>query len=374
MNKNENLITKTTKRVKGKWFEHFFEKLVEYKEKHGNFYGVTQDPEIGVLVHGIRCAYKGIGTRKLTSEMIEKLNSIGFSWEADINDYYAKWFPEFYEKVVAYKAKHGTFYGITTDKEIGWQVINVRKAYKGKDGPKLTQEMIEKLESIDFPWVAEKTDWFTPFYEKVVAYKEKYGTFKGIIIDKEIGTTVSNIRCAYKGMGRTKLTQEMIEKLNSIGFPWQADKNEYQAKWFSEFYEKVVAYKAKHGTFYGITTDKEIGHKVGSVRCAYKGKGVTKLTQEMIDKLNEIGFSWEAEYGSWFDSFYEKVVAYKEKHGTFKGITADKEIGLQVCGVRSAYKGKGGTKLTQEMINKLNSIGFPWSAKSKQVKEDDLTI
>jgi hypothetical protein len=52
----------------------------------------------------------------------------------------------------------------------------------------------------------------------------------------------------------------------------------------------------------------------------------------MIDKLNEIGFSWEAEYGSWFDSFYEKVVAYKEKHGTFKGITADKEIGLQVCG------------------------------------------
>ena len=155
MNKNENLVTKTTHRVKGKWFEPFFEKLIEYKEKHGNFYGVTRDEEIGIQVCGVRCAYKGIGTRKLTLEMIEKLNSIGFPWEADINDYYAKWFPEFYEKVVAYKAKHGTFYGITQDKEIGPQVQIVRYAYKGKGGTKLTQEMINKLNSIGFPWSAK---------------------------------------------------------------------------------------------------------------------------------------------------------------------------------------------------------------------------
>ena len=442
MNKNENLVTKTTYRVKGKWFEPFFEKIIEYKEKHGSFYGITQDKEIGAKVkiirrsysgkatyrltqemieklnsigfpwkaeyrdwfgpffeklvaykekHGnfyrvtkdkeigptannIRNAYKGIGSVKLTPEMIEKLNSIGFTWVAEKND----WFSEFYEKLIAYKEEHSGFFGVTQDKEIGIQVCSVRCAYKGIGTTKLTQEMIEKLNSIGFSWEADINDyyakWFPEFFEKVVAYKAKHGTFRGIIIDKEIGTTVSNIRCAYKGIGRTKLTQEMIDKLNSIGFPWQADKNEYQAKWFPEFYEKVVAYKEKHGTFNGITTDKEIGHKVGIVRCAYKGKGGTKLTQEMIDKLNEIGFSWEAEYGSWFDSFYEKFVAYKTKHGTFYGITQDKEIGPQVQIVRYAYKGKGGTKLTQEMINKLNSIGFPWSAKSKQVKEDDLTI
>ena len=370
MNKNENLITKTTKRVKGQWFEPFFEKIIEYKEKHGSFYGITQDKEIGAKVKIIRRSYSGKANYRLTQEMIEKLNSIGFPWKAEYRD----WFGPFFEKLVAYKEKHGNFYGVTKDKEIGPTANNIRSAYKGIGSVKLTHEMIEKLNSIGFPWEVIHKDWFELFLEKLIAYKENHGDFYGVTQDKEIGSTVRNIRCAYKGMVSVKLTQEMIEKLEEIGFPWEADPKLAQDKKFNSFYEKLVKYKETRGSFYGVTQDKKFHTAVGHIRKLYKDKEWDKLTPEMIDKLNSIGFTWEAEYGEWFEPFFEKLVEYKKSHNGFDGATQDKEIGLKVSSIRKAYNGKGRYRLTPEMIEKLNSIGFPWVAQPKKFQENDLTV
>ena len=149
--------------------------------------------------------------------------------------------------------------------------------------------MIDKLNAIGFPW---ELDWFTPFYEELIEYKERHnGSFVGVANDKEIGNTVSGVRQAYKGKGSYKLTQEMINKLNAIGFHWERE------DWFTPFYEKLIEYKESHnGSFSGVTQDEEINKTVGSVRQAYKGKkGVANLTQQMIDKLNAIGFPFSVD-------------------------------------------------------------------------------
>ncbi|MFQ6724204.1 MAG: Helicase associated domain protein [Clostridia bacterium] len=368
-------------------FTWFYEKLIEYKESHnGSFAGVTQDKEIGKMVSKVRMTVKGKHNYKLTQEMIDKLNAIGFPWERE------DWFTPFYEKLIEYKEKHnGSFAAVTQDKEIGNTVSVIRQAFKGRGNINLTQEMIDKLNAIGFPWEVPKEDrykdWFTPFYEKLIKYKEKKGSFESVTRDKEIGKIVSSIRQSYKGKGRGyQLTQEMIDKLNAIGFPWEVSIEDRFKDWFTPFYEKLIEYKEENGSFADVTKDKEIGNTINSVRQAYKGKGTTKLTQEMIDKLNAIGFPWEAENRDWFTPFYEKLIKYRDSEifdnkgkvkkakGSFEGVASDKEIGNTIDRIRQAYKGKGSIKLTQEMIDKLNAIGFPWEARAKKVQEDVLSV
>ena len=376
---NENLIVKTTNKVvAGQWFETFLEKLIDYKKRNGDFLSVTQDPEIGSLVHDVRRAYKGKCKRKLTPEMIERLNEVGFTWSVE-RKVRRKWFKPFYEKLVAYKEKNGDFRGVTQDEEIGNTVAIVRRSYKGNGCYQLTPEMIEKLNEIGFPWKSEIKEtqerWFPVFLEKVIAYKEKNGDFYRITKDKEIGSTVHNLRRAYWGGTRGyKITPEIIEQLDAIGFPWEYDPNEKQKFNFDAIYLNLIEYKEKKGSFKGVLHDKEIGSIVAHIRKLYKDKNFSRLTPEMIGKLEAIGFPWEVEYGEWFEPFYEKLIQYKKAHNGFQGATQDKEIGLKVSSVRKAYNGKGKYKLTPEMIDKLNAIDFPWSAKSTKVQEDELSI
>ncbi len=293
------------------------------------------------------------------------------------------WFTPFYEKLIAYKETHnGSFDGVIQDKEIGTIVNRVRQAKKGKGSTKLTPEMIVKLDAIDFLWEEDRyKDWFSSFYEKLIVYKELHnGSFDGVTTDEEIGTIVNRVRQAKKGKGSIKLTTEMIEKLNVIDFLWETAKGTRYKDWFTPFYEKLIAYKETHnGNFAGVTMDKKIGLKVTDVRRAYKykdlqekPKGCYKLTPEMVKELDAIGFPW---IDDWFTPFYEKLIVYKELHnGSFDGVTTDEKIGDTVKNIRRAKKGKGGVKLTPEMMDKLNDIGFPWEGRVKKVQKDDLSL
>ena len=371
-------------------FPPFYEKLIEYRDKEiigkngkikkpkGSFVGVTANEEIGQIVAQIRMAKKGIRGYKLTKEMIDKLDIIGFPWEKE------DWFTLFYEKLIIYKELHNaSFIGVTLDEEIGKKVSDIRQAYKGKGSTKLEPDMIRKLDAIGFPWVVEKKDWFTPFYEKLIIYKQaNNGSFDLVGTDTEIGKTVNRVRLAKKEKGDTKLTAEMIEKLNAIGFIWVVEKED----WFTPFYKKLIEYRDKEiienekiikpkGSFDLVTKDKKIGNIVGDVRQAKKRKGSRKLTPEMIEKLDEIGFPWVVEKEDWFTPFYDKLIKYKELHNrSFLGVTLDKEIGSKVNDIRQAYKGKGSTKLEPEMVKKLNAIGFPWEGRTKKVQRDDLSV
>ena len=373
MKENERLLTRLTNKSD---LEADIEQLIEYKKKHRNFNNVT-DIEISKIIYKIQFSKNNNRHYILTPEAIKKLDKIGFPWKENRKNARLVWFDVFYEKLMEYKEKNGDFYGVTQDSVIGKIVQNIRR----KDGKRynLTPEMIDKLNEIGFPWVADIKDsqmrWFPEFYEKLVAYKEKHGDFFGVTQDKEIGATVHNLRQAYWGRNKGyNITPDIIEKLEEIGFPWEADPKLKQDKWFIPLFEKLVKYKETHGGFNGVTQDEEIGKIIGNIRRSYKGNGNYKLTPEMIEKLNGIGFIWEAQYGEWFEPFFEKLVEYKKSHNGFYGATHDKEIGLKVSSIRKAYNGKGRYRLTPEMIDKLNSIGFPWSATPKKVQEGELNI
>eukprot|EP00986_Skeletonema_menzelii_P019164 scaffold27073_cov135-Skeletonema_menzelii.AAC.1 len=96
--------------------------------------------------------------------------------------------------------------------------------------------------------------------------------------------------------GKTSaLTDERLERLESIGFDWAKRKG--QVGWDTK-YEELLQYKAKFGNCHVPTKFKEntaLGRWVSQQRAEYKKfcKGEkSSLTTERIIRLNSIGFAW----------------------------------------------------------------------------------
>ena len=102
----------------------------------------------------------------------------------------------------------------------------------------------------------------------------------------------------------------------------------------------------------------------------------------MIEKLNKINFIWEVKYEDryqdWFTPFYENLQKFIVRNKRYPNHNSkeneEKKLAMVVNKIRQAKKGKGGTKLTEEMIAKLDDMGFIWEVrKKKKVVEQGLS-
>ena len=151
---------------------------------------------------------------------------------ANVKSNTAKWETKFNE-LVAYKDTHGGSCnvprGYAENPQLGNWVNNQRKQYKKfQQDPStspMTQERIERLESIAFEWgVTLSAEWGTKFNE-LVAYKDAHGgscnvPTKGYAENPQLGNWVSTQRRQYKKFQQdpstSQMTQERIERLESI--------------------------------------------------------------------------------------------------------------------------------------------------------------
>ena len=133
---------------------------------------------------------------------------------------------------------------------LGHWISTQRLAYKGKGESKITEEQIELLNKIGMIWTVNKYTWYS-CYELAKTYYEHYGnleiplrfkTFDGINETKDenginLGQWISTQRKAYKGKGKSKITEEQIELLNKIGMRWVSfDKENIKKEVFDIYY------------------------------------------------------------------------------------------------------------------------------------------
>jgi hypothetical protein len=135
-------------------------------------------------------------------------------------------------------------------------------------------------------------------YALVKAYYEKHGNlllpFDYKLNGVNLGKWIDHQCQAYKGNQIDRiLTQERINKLEAIGIIWDKQKYNWEKK-----FSLAKAYYEEHGNLL-IPTDyifEEIllGRWISKQRLIYSGNPNVsgKLTQEQIDRLNEIGMVW----------------------------------------------------------------------------------
>jgi hypothetical protein len=184
-----------------------------------------------------------------------------------------------YDRLVAHTKKYNNTRlprNFKSDPKLGRWVYKQRKCCIDKD-------QIDLLNGIRFEWkLKEPIDWMD-MYVRLVAYEKKYNNTRvpmGWKEDPKLGNWVNTQRqyCKYK---------DRIDLLNNIGFEWKLREiNDWK-----EMYERLEAYKRKHGTICVPLTykaDPKLGRWVKTQRRCCKDKDKDK-----IDLLIKIGFEWK---------------------------------------------------------------------------------
>ena len=281
---------------------------------------------LGKWISTQRYAYKGIGNGKITEEQIELLKQIGMRFETNKNE--EEWYKK-YALAKAYYEHHGdlevptdfkTTNGYEHDENgiaLGKWISTQRYAYKGIGNGKITEEQIELLKQIEMKFETNKfEEKWNKKYALAKTYYEYYGnlevpadfkTKNGYKFDENgelLGSWISTLRKAYKGKGTNKITEEQIELLKQIGMRFETNKNEEE--WYKK-YALAKAYYEHHGdleiptnfkTINGYEYDESgvaLGIWISTQRQAFKGQKDSKLDEERIKLLNQIGMKWFSE-------------------------------------------------------------------------------
>ena len=174
-------------------------------------------------------------------------------------------------------------------------------------------------------------------FDALKSYKAKHGdslvpaTYPD---NPKLGNFVDNSRQLYRLKLEAKdttdsrrydvmMSDERIERLNSIGFVW----NLYEHSW-NKRYEELKEYVAKHGNClvpWNYHKNVQLGMWVTKQRRNYQVRKQDEnnakpndyevvLTDDRIQKLDELEFVWEVHEVNWFER-YEELKIYVRNHG-----------------------------------------------------------
>ncbi|KAL3798960.1 hypothetical protein HJC23_005099 [Cyclotella cryptica] len=168
-----------------------------------------------------------------------------------------------------------------------------------EDTVRKARERIEILQYLPhFPWSKSHTERRQDNIDKLIRYQKENGHCRVPQRSEDgLGRYVNNLREDYKiclrGGKCRHLTNDMVEKLNGIGFEWTVKKSSQEA-WDSK-YDALVEYKRQH-QHCNVRRKTE-----GNEELSALGKWVTdqrgyfkrgKLSDEKVQRLNDIGFKW----------------------------------------------------------------------------------
>ena len=309
------------------YYEHYgdLEVLKSFKTINGYEYD-GNGINLGTWITTQRNAYNRQGSNKITEEQIELLEQIGMRFntrnkEEEWNKKYelAKAYYEHYgdlEVLKSFKTINGYEYdgnGIN----LGTWITTQRNAYNRQGSNKITEEQIELLEQIGMRFnTRNKEEEWNKKYELAKAYYEHHGdleiptnfkTINGYEYDESgvaLGIWIFIQRQAYKGQVANKITKEQIELLEQIGMRFNTRNKEEE---WNKKYELAKAYYEHHGdleiptnfkTINGYEYDESgvaLGIWISTQRQAFKGQKDSKLDEERIKLLNQIGMKWFSE-------------------------------------------------------------------------------
>jgi hypothetical protein len=287
-------------------WEAMFAALVRYKRKHGHCNVRPRDGR-SLSRWANRCrseAKRGA----LRADRRGRLDQLGFQWEVGGYHLQAGWEARF-AQLVAYKNRFGHCdvpCHWPKDRSFGNWVSNQR-SFRNKGW--LSQERIDRLDRLGFRWIARLNRQAPPMsfrahlraldqlwdarFAALVRYKRKHGHCN-VLPGDGLGGGLNRwaIRCRSEAK-RGALRADRRRRLDQLGFHWEGGGYHRQAGWEARL-AQLLAYKKRFGDCdvpCHWPKDRVLGHWVSSQR-SFRKKGL--LSQERIDRLEKIGFRWDA--------------------------------------------------------------------------------
>ena len=352
-------------------FDEWYKIANKYKEQYGNLlvpskYITPTGENLGRWIVNCRAAFK---KGKLSLEQREALDKIGMTWQmVERNDW-----KDMFALASLYKEEHGNLivpfsYITPNGKPLGRWIRQQRTNYQQK---KLSEKQIEKLESIGMLWHARKDDW-EEMYSLATDYYKEHGNLnvpKDYVTPEgePLGHWIKNQRLYY--CYKRTITEEQIEKLNSIGMLWKVNQD---YSW-NHMYNLSKKYFEKHGNLlitrsYVAENGENLGKWIATRRCEYMAGTLSKEKQE---KLEDIGMLWKVNQSYSWSHMYKLAADYFEKYGNLTIPTSyvtenGENLGAWIAENRDNYKIKN---LSEDQVEKLETIGMAWSLAENEWNE-----
>ena len=304
-----------------------------------------------------------------------------------------KWQRRFQE-LLAYKEEHGNClvprtYAMNPQlgKWVKMQRFQYKKLSEGQRS-RLTADRVRQLESIGFVWIvrSRKVAWDVRF-EELCLYRQSTGNClvpMRYANNPQLGRWVEVQRKEYKKFKqkqeqKTAMTEEHIQKLESIGFVWSLT-----CDWEDRFRE-LQGYRRTAGDCLVPRTyppNQPLAYWVGHQRKEYnkfQRNQKSRLTQERISMLDGEDFCWDASKpGVPWDQRWLELLGYKEMHGDclvpsdyLDNVDLAKWCRQQRKEYGKFQQGKK-SRLTAVRIAMMEKEGFCWSVKQQQQQQQQL--
>ena len=278
----------------------------------------------------------------------------------------------YFSEASIYHAEHGNLdiprrYKTPMGLSLGAWLQIQRQVRSGKRAGSLTQQQIERLDSIGMRWDNYRDLAWTKGYEEAKQYYAKHGNLMVPVEWKTtdefpLGNWISNKR-TEKAAGR--LDAEKMSQLERIGMVWDA----FSEKWEQGF-AAAAKYYADHGNLVmPVSYTTEDGLRLGVwVRNQKQTYANGMLQPEKAERLESIGILWEqSNFDFKWNAAYEAAKLYFEENGSLNvpiGYTTPDGIALGkwVARQQYAYKSPNNSnyKLTQTRVALLEKIGMQW--------------
>lgn len=290
---------------------------------------------------------------ELSEDRLKRLETLDFIWEPYDN----QWETGF-SALVNFKNREGHCIVPLNHNEDGIKLGNWVSTQRLNKKSPLTEDRKKRLNDIGFSWDPFGDQWEQGF-SSLRSLKEREGNLRvgrkftengfplGVWIDKQ-------------RQSKSQLSAERLSRLNFIGFPWDP-----HAEVWEKSFDALVQFKNREGHLLVPTAHIEKDIKLGTWVDTQR-QNISELSKERLQRLNEVGFIWNAVNERWEQAF-KLLQVFKEREGHCK-VPKDHIEGLHKLGSWVSNQRTKKLELSSERKTRLNELGFVWSVLSPNKK------
>ena len=327
-----------------KW-EEAFEALKEFRKREGHCRVARDQVVEGIeLGNWVNLQRTRLNRSQITKAQIERLNSIGFSW----NPLSEQW-EEAFTELVKFHRKNGhcnvTQLNLKNNLSLGNWVSRQRK-----NKAQLSPEQVRRLESLNFCWDLLSQQWEGSF-DELSKFRKREGHCRVharfVVNSVGLGMWVSRQR-----KKRDQLTKDQIKRLDSLGFCWDP-----LAEQWDEAFTELFKFRKREGHC-KVAARLSIGSLRLGIWVSDQRQNREQLTPDKIKKLDSLGFCWDPIAEQW-DEAFDELTKFRKREGHCRVTKSHISNGIKL-GHWVKRQRRTKDQLTPERIKRLNSLGFIW--------------
>lgn len=310
-------------------------------------------------------------------EIIDEARDVRSLFERLEDTLSASW-EQMFQKAREYYAQHGCLdverrYKTPDGYSLGSWLCTQRKIREGEQFGSLSKERIAKLDSIGMRWQSVADISWEKYFTAAQKYydsngnldiKTQYVTPDGI----RLGSWLAGIRtCRKNGLRSSYLTEERAKQLDGIGMIWSQPDYVWERN-----YSAALDYYRQHGDLEVpadcVVNGVRLGRWIVNLRTAASGRGGYAMpTEAQKQRLDELGMRWTDKASRQWEIGYSHAEEFYKSAGNLDVASSYKtesgySLGAWISKNRTAYKNG---KLSDERIDRLNSIGMIWDKSNK---------